>query len=173
MTVMIMDSTNPDIPLPSEAKETNPDKRNVCFICNSGEALHEHHINGDRNNNKNQNLVLLCERCHYEIHHGNDNKYQEWRDEIEYVNVAVPVPKPAYERWKDEHVRRYGVAEKISELITLTAVYSNKYFEFSKGDIEVEVNINEINGINTNFKNEAHKVEVLLENDAVRLIKVQ
>jgi DNA mismatch repair protein MutS len=52
---------------------------NECLICKNKENLHTHHIKFQKSlkENKNKvknyrgNLVVLCENCHNEIHHGN------------------------------------------------------------------------------------------------------
>ena len=39
-----------------------------CQNCHSKESLVEHHINGDHDDNKMENLVTLCQKCHRAIH---------------------------------------------------------------------------------------------------------
>jgi len=36
----------------------------TCSFCNNAENLHVHHIDYDRNNNKKNNLISLCHKCH-------------------------------------------------------------------------------------------------------------
>lgn len=46
--------------LPEEAKE--------CFFCGKSGVLRAHHIDKDRGNNSEENLMLLCHVCHNKIH---------------------------------------------------------------------------------------------------------
>jgi len=41
-----------------------------CVICNSFESLRIHHIDENHGNNKEENLILLCESCHRTVHSG-------------------------------------------------------------------------------------------------------
>ncbi|MHA1677946.1 MAG: WYL domain-containing protein [Promethearchaeota archaeon] len=52
------------------------EERRVCEACGNIRRLHVHHRNNVKNggNHKRDNLVLLCEECHGEIHH------QDFRD---------------------------------------------------------------------------------------------
>lgn len=43
-------------------------KINVCNACGSSDELVVHHIDGDRENNRLDNLVPLCPDCHNKIH---------------------------------------------------------------------------------------------------------
>lgn len=50
--------------------KTFNDKHNVCEICGSEEKLHTHHIDRNRRNNGHENLMRICQSCHYKIHEG-------------------------------------------------------------------------------------------------------
>jgi 5-methylcytosine-specific restriction endonuclease McrA len=39
-----------------------------CRNCGSNMNLHIHHIDGDIANNDSRNLVLLCAKCHKDLH---------------------------------------------------------------------------------------------------------
>ena len=49
-----------------------------CRICNKDYNLHVHHIDYDRGNNKDSNLVTLCEPCHRAVHR---EGYKPWNDD--------------------------------------------------------------------------------------------
>lgn len=49
-----------------------------CRICNKNYYLHVHHIDWDRSNNKDSNLVTLCEPCHRAVH---KEGYKPWNDD--------------------------------------------------------------------------------------------
>lgn len=44
------------------------EKNNVCDVCGTGNRLIVHHINGDRSDNRLENLVPLCRSCHSTVH---------------------------------------------------------------------------------------------------------
>jgi len=39
-----------------------------CWLCGSQEAIEEHHIDWHHENDDPSNRVLLCRRCHVELH---------------------------------------------------------------------------------------------------------
>lgn len=41
-----------------------------CQVCGSESDIHIHHRDGDRTNNDLENLIPLCQDCHYDVHHG-------------------------------------------------------------------------------------------------------
>lgn len=47
-------------------------KINACNVCGSGENLLVHHLNGDRGDNRLENLVPLCQSCHKRVHRTTD-----------------------------------------------------------------------------------------------------
>lgn len=49
-----------------------------CRICFKEYYLHVHHIDYDRKNNKDCNLVTLCEPCHRAVH---TQGYRPWNDD--------------------------------------------------------------------------------------------
>lgn len=43
-------------------------KINACNVCGTSEDLVVHHINGDREDDRLENLVPLCRECHGQVH---------------------------------------------------------------------------------------------------------
>lgn len=43
-------------------------KANACDVCGANRRLVVHHINGDRSDNRLENLVPLCHSCHGSVH---------------------------------------------------------------------------------------------------------
>jgi 5-methylcytosine-specific restriction endonuclease McrA len=41
----------------------------VCVFCGSLSNLHVHHKNRNRKDNRPENLIVLCQKCHTEEHH--------------------------------------------------------------------------------------------------------
>ncbi len=39
-----------------------------CFLCGATDNLQIHHIDFDHKNNKADNRIILCHRCHSELH---------------------------------------------------------------------------------------------------------
>jgi len=39
-----------------------------CYLCDSQEAVERHHVDWHHENNGHGNRVLLCKRCHVELH---------------------------------------------------------------------------------------------------------
>ena len=48
------------------------DKR--CQNCSSTDSVEVHHIDGDRTNNVEDNLIPLCPTCHQQVHKETDHK---------------------------------------------------------------------------------------------------
>lgn len=48
------------------------EKGTDCQICSSRENIVAHHINGDRSDNRLQNLIPVCRVCHGKIHVGKE-----------------------------------------------------------------------------------------------------
>ena len=46
---------------------------NVCAVCGHWDSLTVHHLDDNRLNNKNTNLVCLCKSCHRKVHTGRIN----------------------------------------------------------------------------------------------------
>ena len=42
---------------------------NMCHGCNNEDTLQVHHIDRNRDNGEDKNLMILCDRCHKKIHH--------------------------------------------------------------------------------------------------------
>jgi hypothetical protein len=51
-------------------REVRMEARHSCLVCRERVALVIHHIDGNRENNVNDNLVLVCANCHGMIHDG-------------------------------------------------------------------------------------------------------
>lgn len=43
-------------------------RKKECYFCEEKNDLVVHHIDEDRNNNKEQNLLVLCPKCYHRLH---------------------------------------------------------------------------------------------------------
>lgn len=92
------------VPSPEMVPNREPQPHDPCFICGrSGRAVSMdlHHIDGDRTNNSNTNLVTLCTSCHQRIHNSNRPEYQEWRDKCSHKSVRISLDQSLLERFMD------------------------------------------------------------------------
>lgn len=48
-----------------------------CALCDSGENVVAHHINGDRSDDRVENLLPTCRSCHSKIHMGIETELAE------------------------------------------------------------------------------------------------
>jgi len=39
-----------------------------CGLCGSRQGLHRHHLDWDHSNNSPSNVIVVCQRCHTELH---------------------------------------------------------------------------------------------------------
>ncbi len=52
------------------AREDSMQKYSACQRCGlrEPEILHVHHLDGNRKNNRDENLIVLCPNCHMKAH---------------------------------------------------------------------------------------------------------
>jgi hypothetical protein len=53
----------------------------ICENCHERDFEHFHHIDGNRADNKDKNLMLLCVKCHNEVHTPITSNYKRIRIE--------------------------------------------------------------------------------------------
>lgn len=64
------------------------EKGHECIICGRGhdysprQDLSVHHINGDRSDNRLENLIPVCQRCHLRIHRRDEEPYREYHRQL-------------------------------------------------------------------------------------------
>jgi len=68
---------------------------NQCQCCKRDYKLGVHHIDGDSHNNKLDNLITLCNQCHFSLHHKYSNNKKARENLIEKVKVK-DFPKVMY-----------------------------------------------------------------------------
>jgi len=54
-------------PNPKKIIQIKEEQGNRCVLCDSKKNLEIHHINGIKRDNKKENLVCLCRKCHLRI----------------------------------------------------------------------------------------------------------
>ncbi len=70
-----------------------------CRICFKEYYLHVHHIDYDRLNNKDSNLVTLCEPCHRAVHR---QGYRPWNEDY-----PAPWNKKEIDEYNQENCWNY------------------------------------------------------------------
>lgn len=65
--------------------------KNSCSICGSPQETHKHHLDWNNKNNNPINIVIVCKRCHVELH---KNGYMT-REELREVRLKVMERDPA------------------------------------------------------------------------------
>ena len=52
----------------------------ICFVSTSYGPLHVHHIDYNRSNNEDSNLVTLCNTCHKQVHFESykPSEHEDW-----------------------------------------------------------------------------------------------
>jgi len=48
-----------------------------CVVCGTTESLHRHHIDGDRSNDFEDNIAVLCARHHRSVHGDGSERFKE------------------------------------------------------------------------------------------------
>lgn len=72
-------------------------KGRKCSICGYEKGIVAHHIDGDRENNRIENLVPLCSICHNRIHTASPG-FEQWTNNLpESAIMRHSLPKPDLE----------------------------------------------------------------------------
>lgn len=54
-----------------------------CIICGKTFFVpYRHHIDGNKKNNDKKNLIIVCQNCHYFIHHPKKSNIVNWENFI-------------------------------------------------------------------------------------------
>jgi hypothetical protein len=74
----------------------------VCDICDCTENIVVHHIDGDRENHKIENLIPLCRGCHSKIHCSKeiDGEVEEYRSKLPETTLVHGTPEYKLD-WSD------------------------------------------------------------------------
>lgn len=59
------------------------EKEEKCKLCGATDEIVVHHIDGNRENSRLQNLMPVCEGCHNEIHSKSTDRHSDWTDKAE------------------------------------------------------------------------------------------
>lgn len=70
-------------------------KKSACEECGSTKFLCVHHLDGDRHNNIEENLITLCKRCH-QIGHGAGEKLREVNVDARFKEFRVEKGRRIY-----------------------------------------------------------------------------
>lgn len=67
-------------------------KGEQCVICDTGENIEVHHVDGDRTNGELENLEPMCKDCHDNVHAGREG-HEDWT-----AKLLEPPSEPVTER---------------------------------------------------------------------------
>ena len=56
------------------------DRDKVCKLCGKQNLLVVHHIDWNKKHSTEDNLILLCRKCHYKVHRNKDKYLQKLLD---------------------------------------------------------------------------------------------
>jgi len=70
-----------------KAEILNRDKK--CIVCGSNEKLNVHHLDMDKTNNENSNLVVVCSKLHNIIHSNKRAPSSHWSYRAEYWSPRI------------------------------------------------------------------------------------
>lgn len=82
-----------DLTWPEFLEKSVDELEKECAVCGSTENLHRHHIDGDRDNNSEENLITICASCHRKVH--SDSSLPQLKDErIHELKEKLPSVEP-------------------------------------------------------------------------------
>lgn len=102
-----------------------------CAMCGSPKNLNVHHITYDNlGEEKDEDLTVLCQKCHSELHDGNytffDDLCAAWSRLYEEMENETDELKKAIAK------KQADIVSHAMELVTDVAVYPEKYFGDTK-----------------------------------------
>ena len=88
------------------------DSEEVCTVCGSGKNVVVHHIDGDRDNNKLNNLTGLCQKCHGKVHAKEDPE-----GDLQVLQDQLPDSSLIFksENWGNPHAYLPKEADMLAE----------------------------------------------------------
>lgn len=67
------------------------EKGEECELCGASAPIVAHHINGDRSDNRLENLMPVCRSCHRSIHHDSET-HRHLTDKLPSMSIIDPYP---------------------------------------------------------------------------------
>lgn len=89
------------------------EKGEQCRKCGATEGIIVHHIDGDRSNNRLENLLPLCWSCHQKVHRCADG-FEELYDQLQSPDYG-PSSEAAFSSEETEKTTVYGTEETLHE----------------------------------------------------------
>lgn len=93
-----------------------------CIVCGSTEKLHVHHLDIDKTNNENSNLVVVCSKLHSIIHSNKTAPIKHWNYNANYWKPRIKLLR--------KFVKEVNMRKELNK-IQLKMCECGKHYEFS------------------------------------------
>ena len=116
--------------------------KHCCTSCGSKDKLQIHHVDGDRSNDVEDNLVTLCKLCHFSIHnHGVGGGYGESGGQVENEEIFTELWNNGYryKRLAQYFKRSLSTVHEWAEKLGLSKV-KHRNIRKTRGAVKVSIN---------------------------------
>jgi len=94
-------------------------------------SIQVHHINHDRTNNNDDNLIDLCANCHTGLHQ------KQW--ELKDIGIKQPKITPKHKPKRNKIIIDWNEFDRLNSKYTPLEIIADK-FQISKGYLQIKIN---------------------------------